>query len=143
MGVSNQEAEQLMQLVRYKGQFLPRHSGSGEYAGIIVVLLAFCAILFALQKRTELYSPTEKRMILFWAGLGLISLLLAFGRHAIFYQLIYQLPFFNTMRNTIKFLHPMHFAIIVLCGYGVEGVIRLARQESCLLYTSPSPRDRG
>ena len=50
MGVSNQEAEQLMQLVRYKGQFLPRHSGSGEYAGIIVVLLAFCAILFALQK---------------------------------------------------------------------------------------------
>ena len=69
-------------------------------------------------------------MILFWAGLGLISLLLAFGRHAIFYQLIYQLPFFNTMRNTIKFLHPMHFAIIVLCGYGVEGVIRLARQES-------------
>ena len=34
------------------------------------------------------------------------------------------------MRNTIKFLHPMHFAIIVLCGYGVEGVIRLARQES-------------
>ena len=130
MGVSNQEAAQLMQLVEYKGQFLPRHSGSGEYAGIIVVLLAFCAILFALQKRTELYSPTEKRMILFWAGLGLISLLLAFGRHAIFYQLIYQLPFFNTMRNTIKFLHPMHFAIIVLCGYGVEGVIRLARQES-------------
>ena len=34
------------------------------------------------------------------------------------------------MRNTIKFLHPMHFAIIVLCGYGVEGMIRLARQET-------------
>ena len=130
MGVSNQEAAQLMQLVQNKGQFLQRHSGSGEYAGVIVVLLAFCAILFALQKRTEVYSPTEKRMILFWAGLGVISLLLAFGRHAIFYQFIYQLPFFNTMRNTIKFLHPMHFAIIILCGYGVEGVIRLARQET-------------
>jgi len=130
MGVKNQEAARLMQLVQNKRQFLQRHSGSGEYAGVIVVLLAICAILFALQKRTSLYSPTEKRMILFWAGLGVISLLLAFGRHAIFYQFIYQLPFFNTMRNTIKFLHPMHFAIIVLCGYGVEGMIRLARQET-------------
>jgi len=130
MGISNQEAAQLKQLVQNKSQFLQRHSGSGEYAGVIVVLIACCAILFALQKRTKLYSATEKRMILFWAGLGLISLLLAFGRHAIFYDFIDQLPFFNTMRNTIKFLHPMHFAIIVLCGYGVEGVIRLARKKS-------------
>ena len=130
MGVSNEQAAQLMHLVQNKGQFLQRHSGSGEYAGVIVVFLAFCALLFALQKRTEIYTATERRMILFWAILGLVSLLLAFGRHAFFYQFIYQLPFFNTMRNTIKFLHPMHFAIIILCGYGVEGVVRLAKQES-------------
>ena len=68
-------------------------------------------------------------MILFWAGLALVSLLLAFGRHALFYQLVYQLPFFNTMRNPIKFLHPLHFSLIILCGYGVEGLLRLARRE--------------
>ena len=130
MGVSNQEAAQLMQLVEYKGQFLPRHSGSGEYAGIIVALLAAWALFFALQKRATIYSPTEQRMILFWAALAGVSLLLAYGRHALFYQLIHQLPFFNTMRNPIKFLHPMHFGLIVLCCYGIEGLLRLTKREA-------------
>jgi len=134
MNISVSEAAQLMRLVQNKNQFLQRHSGSGEYAGIIVVLLAAWALFFALQKRAEIYSPTEQRMILFWAALAAVSLLLAYGRHAMFYQLIHQLPFFNTMRNPIKFLHPMHLGLIVLCGYGVEGLLRLAKREA----TDPS-----
>ena len=130
LNVSVQEAAQLMSLVQNKDQFLQRHSGSGEYAGIIVVLLAAWALFFALQKRANIYSPTERRMILFWTALAAVSLLLAYGRHALFYQLIYQLPFFNTMRNPIKFLHPMHLGLIVLCGYGVEGLLRLAKREA-------------
>lgn len=130
MNISVNQATQLMSLVQNKGHFLQRHSGSGEYVGIIVFLLAIWATLFALNKRTSLYSETERRMILFWGFIALSSLLLAFGKHAIFYQFIYQMPFFNTMRNTIKFLHPMHFALIVLCGYGVEGLIRLAKLET-------------
>ena len=130
LNVSVQEAAQLMSLVQNKDQFLQRHSGSGEYAGIIVVLLGIWALFFALQKRMNIYSPIEQRMILFWAGLALVSLLLAFGRHALFYQLIYQLPFFNTMRNPIKFLHPLHFSLIILCGYGIEGLLRLAKRET-------------
>ena len=129
MNISVQKAEQLRSLVQNKNQFLQRHSGSGEYAGIIVVLLGIWALFFALQKRVNIYSPIEQRMILFWAGLALVSLLLAFGRHALFYQLIYQLPFFNTMRNPIKFLHPFHFSLIILYGYGVEGLLRLAKRE--------------
>ena len=130
MNISVSEAAQLMRLVQNKNQFLQRHSGSGEYAGIIVVLLAAWALFFALQKRAEIYSPTEQRMILFWAALAAVSLLLAYGRHAMFYQLIHQLPFFNTMRNPIKFLHPTHLGLIVLCGYGVEGLLRLAKREA-------------
>ena len=130
MNISVNQAAQLMSLVQNKGRFLQRHSGSGEYVGIVVFLLAIWATLFALNKRTSLYSGTERRMILFWGLIALSSLLLAFGRHSIFYQLIYQMPFFNTMRNTIKFLHPMHFALIVLCGYGVEGLIRRAKLET-------------
>ncbi|HJN90091.1 MAG TPA: YfhO family protein, partial [Verrucomicrobiota bacterium] len=107
-----------------------RHSGSGEYAGIIVVLLAVWALFFALQKRANIYSPTERRMILFWTVLAVVSLLLAYGRHAVFYQLIHQLPFFDTMRNPIKFLHPMHLGLIVLCGYGADGLLRLAKRET-------------
>ena len=130
LNVSVQKATQLMTLVQNKNQFLQRHSGSGEYAGIIVVLLAAWALFFALQKRAEIYSPTEQRMILFWAALAAVSLLLAYGRHAMFYQLIHQLPFFNTMRNPIKFLHPMHLGLIVLCGYSIEGLLRLAKREA-------------
>ena len=130
LNVSVQEATQLMSLVQNKNQFLQRHSGSGEYAGIIVVLLAAWALFFALQKRANIYSPTERRMILFWTVLATVSLLLAYGRHAVFYQLIHQLPFFNTMRNPIKFLHPMHLGLIVLCGYGIEGLLRLAKREA-------------
>ena len=130
LNVSVQEATQLMALVQNKNQFLQRHSGSGEYAGIIVVLLAAWALFFALQKRANIYSPTERRMILFWTVLAVVSLLLAYGRHAVFYQLIHQLPFFNTMRNPIKFLHPMHLGLIVLCGYSIEGLLRLAKREA-------------
>ena len=130
MKIEIQEATELLSLRKNKHQLLPRHSGSGEYAGIIVVLLAAWALFFALQKRATIYSPTELRMILFWAALAGVSLLLAYGRYALFYQLIHQLPFFNTMRNPIKFLHPMHFGLIVLCGYGVEGLLRLSRREA-------------
>ena len=130
LNVSVQKATQLMTLVQNKNQFLQRHSGSGEYAGIIVVLLAAWALFFALQKRANIYSPTERRMILFWTVLAVVSLLLAYGRHAVFYQLIHQLPFFNTMRNPIKFLHPMHLGLIVLCAYSIEGLLRLAKREA-------------
>ena len=130
LNVSVQKATQLMALVQNKNQFLQRHSGSGEYAGIIVVLLAAWALFFALQKRANIYSPTERRMILFWTVLAVVSLLLAYGRYALFYQLIHQMPFFNTMRNPIKFLHPMHLGLIVLCGYGIEGLLRLAKREA-------------
>jgi hypothetical protein len=130
MNISVDEATQLMSLVQNKNQFLQRHSGSGEYAGIIVLLLTAWALFFVLNKRADIYSPIEKRMILFWTGLALVSLLFAYGRHALFYQLIYQLPFFNTMRLPMKFLHPMHFALIILCGYGVEGLLRLAKRET-------------
>ena len=130
LNVSVQKATQLMALVQNKNQFLQRHSGSGEYAGIIVVLLAAWALFFALQKHANIYSPTERRMILFWTVLAVVSLLLAYGRHAVFYQLIHQLPFFNTMRNPIKFLHPMHLGLIVLCGYSIEGLLRLAKREA-------------
>ena len=130
MNISVPEATQLLSLRQNKHQLLQRHSGSGEYAGIIIVLLAAWALFFALQQPAEIYSPLERRMILFWTVLAAVSLLLAYGRHALFYQLIHQLPFFNTMRNPIKFLHPMHLGLVVLCGYGVEGLLRLTRRET-------------
>ena len=70
MNISVPEAAQLLSLRKNKNQFQQRHSGSGEYAGIIVVLLAAWALFFALQKRANIYSPPERQMILFWAALA-------------------------------------------------------------------------
>ncbi|MCL5098336.1 MAG: hypothetical protein M1608_12580, partial [Candidatus Omnitrophica bacterium] len=105
-------------------QGFPRHSGSGEYAGLLVVLLAIWALAQSMRGQASPYSPGERRMVWFWSGLGLVSLLLAYGRYAPFYRVIYELPFFSTIRNPIKFMHPFHLTVLVLFGYGLQDLSR-------------------
>jgi hypothetical protein len=102
----------------------PRHSGSGEYAGVLVVLLAIYGACQAFRKIACPYSPLEKSIARFWAAAAVISLLLAFGRHAPFYQLIYPLPYFSTIRNPMKFMHHFQLALLVLFGLGLQALWR-------------------
>jgi hypothetical protein len=102
----------------------PRHSGSGEYAGVLVVLVAFWALAQSLR-RNGAYNDFERKIIWFWGVAAVVSLLLAFGRHAPFYRLIYSLPYFSTIRNPIKFMHPLHLALLILFGFGLQGLARL------------------
>ncbi|MBI4326782.1 MAG: hypothetical protein HY674_16200 [Chloroflexi bacterium] len=101
-----------------------RHSGSGEYAGVLVVLVALWGLFRSTRPKDNPFSETERKTIKFWAVAAGISLLLAFGRHTPFYQFIYQLPYFSTIRNPIKFMHPFELAILVLFGYGLQGLGR-------------------
>ncbi|MEK7677799.1 MAG: hypothetical protein AAB676_18370 [Verrucomicrobiota bacterium] len=101
-----------------------RHSGSGEYAGVLVVLVALWGLFRSTQPKDSPFSDTERKMIKFWAVTAAISLLLAYGRHTSFYQIIYQLPYFSTIRNPIKFMHLFELAILVLFGYGLQGLWR-------------------
>jgi hypothetical protein len=103
---------------------LMRHSGAGFYAGILVVTVAIWALVFSWRGNGNPFSLRERRHIWFWAGAALISLVLAYGRHAPFYQIIYQLPFFSTIRNPIKFLHPLQISLLILFGYGLVGLWR-------------------
>lgn len=102
-----------------------RHSGAGEYAGALVLLLAAFAVANAFRKTNNPYNPFERRIVLFFAGAAVISLLLAWGRHAPFYQIVYALPYFSTIRNPIKFMHPFHMAVLILFGFGLEATLRL------------------
>lgn len=97
-----------------------RHSGAGEYAGVLVVLLALWAVAQAARGGQGPFSVGERRMIWFWAGLAVVSVLFAFGRHAPFYRLVYALPYFSTIRNPIKFMHPFQMALLILFGYGLQ-----------------------
>lgn len=101
-----------------------RFSGAGHYTGVLVVLLAAFAVVQSLRGAASPLSAQERRWVWFWLGAAILSLLLAFGRYAPFYQILYALPYFNTIRIPMKFLHPMNAALVVLCGYGLHALWR-------------------
>jgi hypothetical protein len=101
-----------------------RYSGSGEYAGVLVVLIAGLAVVQLFRRNNPSFSPVERKQVWFWAITGLACLLFAFGRHAPFYQFLYKLPYFSTIRNPIKFMHLAHLALLVLFGFGLQALFR-------------------
>lgn len=101
-----------------------RYSGSGEYVGILVVLLALWALGQSFRKDNKELSGENKYLIWFLAASGIIALLLAFGRFAPFYQFIYSLPFFSTIRNPIKFTNPLHISLLIMFGFGLNNLFR-------------------
>jgi hypothetical protein len=109
-----------------------RYSGGGFYAGVLVVVLAFWAIAQSLRRSAPLYSLAQRKWLWFWLGSAMVSLLLAFGRFAPFYQLIYELPYFSTIRNPVKFISLASLALIVIFAYGVDGLWRQYLQPSGL-----------
>lgn len=103
---------------------MPRFSGGGEYAGVLVVLVAIWAIAQSWRKTDSAFTTVERKHLWFWTAAAVISLLLAFGRYAPFYQFFYMLPYFHTIRNPAKFTHTFHFCLVILFAYGIEGLVR-------------------
>lgn len=101
-----------------------RSSGAGEYAGVLVVLIAAWAVARSFSRRAQTYSDIEKKVIWFWAAMGFIAVLFAWGRHAPFYQLFYALPYMSTIRNPMKFMHATHMTIMILFAFGLQGLAR-------------------
>jgi len=106
------------------GRGMWRHAGNGEFAGVLVTLLAVWAISQSFRKKNSVFSDNERRQVWFWAGAAAVSLLLAFGRHAVFYKLLYSLPYFSTIRNPVKFTHPLHVSLIILFAFALQGLWR-------------------
>jgi hypothetical protein len=99
-----------------------RFSGGGGYAGTLIPLVAFWALLQSFRRSNSPFSLVQRRFIWFWAVLGIASLLLAWGRFAPFYQFFYMLPYASTIRNPGKFGHIMDWAMLVLFAYGIHGL---------------------
>ncbi|MBX3733569.1 MAG: hypothetical protein KF791_13355 [Verrucomicrobiae bacterium] len=103
-----------------------RFNGGGEYAGVLVLIVAGWALARAASRSgRQPFTDRERRLIAFWGVVCLVSLLLAFGRFAPFYRLIYSLPYLSTIRVPMKFLHVMHLGLFVLFAYGLQGLWRL------------------
>ena len=101
-----------------------RYSGGGTYTGVLVLLVAAWAVMQSFRKDKSVFAPAHRKAIWFWLGVGLVSLLLAFGRFAPFYQLVYALPYFSTIRNPAKFAYFVELASVILFAFGVHGLSR-------------------
>jgi hypothetical protein len=103
---------------------LARHSGSGEYAGIFVLVVAVFGIAQSFRKQNSPFGSIEKRFIWFWSAVALLSLLFALGRHSPFFLLIFPFHSLTSIRSTLKHLNPFHIALLILFGYGLEAMVR-------------------
>jgi len=106
------------------GQHFLRFTGGGNYAGVLVTLVAMWAVAQSLRRRDSVFPDTQRRLIWFWAAVLIFSLLMAFGRFAPFYALLYKLPYFSTIRNPTKFTITFSWGIVVLFAYGIHGMAR-------------------
>jgi hypothetical protein len=101
-----------------------RHTGSGEYAGLLVCLLAVFGLANSIRKTDSPYSAPERRAIWFWGIAALFSLTAAWGQHGFVFQFIYELPYLTNIRSPMKFMHPLNICLIILSGYGLEVLYR-------------------
>lgn len=104
-----------------------RYSGAGEYAGILVVLVGLWAVFQAGWRgggTKPIFEPRERRYIAFWVAMFIPAMLFSWGYHVPFYKLVYALPYFSTIRNPMKFMHPGHMILMILFGYGLLGLSR-------------------
>jgi hypothetical protein len=119
-------------------QGLLRFNGTGNYAGVLVILVATWAIAQSLRRKNSAFSETHRRFIWFWTTILIVSLLFAFGRFAPFYALLYKLPYFSTIRNPIKFLFVLSWALVTIFAYGIHGLSRRYLEIPAVGSTSPS-----
>ena len=101
-----------------------RQTGSANYCGILVTLIAIWTIAQSFRRENSLFSSTQRKFIWFWTGALILSLLLAWGRFAPFYAVIYHLPYFSTIRNPTKFIIFFCWALIILFAYGINALSR-------------------
>jgi len=114
--------------VRPKGIF--RQTGGGFYSGVLVVILALWAIAESFRKKNSVFTLLQRKWLWFWLVVVIISALLAFGRFAPFYKFVFELPYFSSIRNPVKFINLVCLAIIILFAYGMDGLWRRYMQPA-------------
>lgn len=107
-----------------------RYTGSGYYEGIIIVLVALWAALQSFRRSESVFNPQQRKWLWFWAGVSIVSFLLALGRFGPIYRWVYMLPYFSTIRNPVKFLYLFSFAIVVLFAFGLDALQRKYMPET-------------
>lgn len=101
-----------------------RFTGGQNYAGITVLWIALWAIAQAFRRKDSVFSDLQRKQVLFWTVVALGTVFLAWGRFTpfdLYRHTIYNLPYFSTIRNPVKFILVFSWAVPVLFAYGVHG----------------------
>lgn len=98
------------------------------YFGLLTVLFAFAGVFGWLRMRRPASQdgdgdepcPADFGDVPFWIAAAVVAYLCALGAFTPFYRLVYALPFGDTMRCPVKFVHLVEFCAAALAGYGIE-----------------------
>jgi hypothetical protein len=101
----------------YFGEWAPPAGGWGPtelavYVGLTTLALALAGVV----------ARRRERAAWFWAGAGVLALLLAMGDATPLARLVFRLPYYNKFRAPSRHLFEFALAAAVLAGYGVAAV---------------------
>ena len=115
-----------------------RHSGNGEYAGVLVALFALFALLNSFRGTASPYTLLERRLVWFWGAAALFSLVAAWGRFSFLYALLFHVPGVSFIRNPIKFMHPFLIAWVILAAIWAGSFLSLLPAEPAQAIHGPA-----
>lgn len=112
---------------QFKGRSIPGYWGSmpftstTQYVGIITFIFAVLGCI----------GFWEKRMIKSLVCLGILTLLISFGRHfSIIFDLFFEyLPFFDKFRVPVMILYLLHLILPVFAAFGLEKLLSLKKED--------------
>ncbi|MFN2480239.1 MAG: hypothetical protein ABR554_01975, partial [Pyrinomonadaceae bacterium] len=101
----------------YFGEWAPPAGGWGPtelavYVGLTTLALALAGVV----------ARRRDRVAWFWAGAGLLALLLAMGDATPLARVVFRLPYYNKFRAPSRHLFEFALAAAVLAGYGIAAV---------------------
>ncbi|RMF00151.1 MAG: hypothetical protein D6768_13445 [Chloroflexi bacterium] len=98
--------------------------GSPAYVGIVTLALLALALTLGWAQFSSRIKSRAVGQLFFWAGTGLVSLLLAFGNNLFVYPLFYLLaPGFDSVRQQERVFFLFSFAAAMLAGLGAAWLV--------------------
>ena len=88
------------------------------YIGVLPLVFAWVAV----RERRDGHTP-------FFAALAIVGVLLALGKYTAFFSLLYEVPGLSFFRIPTRFLLWFALGGAVLCGMGVDQVLRVERRR--------------
>ncbi|MEE9369173.1 MAG: hypothetical protein V3V05_10000 [Pontiella sp.] len=95
------------------------------YIGVLPIFLALMAFGVALKDIKN--GKRERAMVItIWGCLGIISLLLSFGKFSPLYRLFYELPLVGHIRAPIKFLNNFQVMVGIMAAFGLDWLVSVS-----------------